>query len=148
MGIFDKNKFDSVKMEKTGLFNADGKELDIISIISMLPTNSINRVEVVDENGRSYVNWKSSNQTKLQIQDEGRTLKVFISQKDIESKKESDSFLTEVCHFCKNNSLYKVRNNRGDASFEYYIYCKKCKDWVGKINWHGEFSFVSKNKIV
>lgn len=40
---------------------------------------NITRVEVIDENGRSYVNWKPTNKVVLQVQDEGRTLKVFIS---------------------------------------------------------------------
>jgi hypothetical protein len=36
------------------------------------------RVEVIDENGRSYVNWHKDNVVNISIQDEGRTLKVFI----------------------------------------------------------------------
>lgn len=67
-------------MNNTGLFNSDGKELTIVEVMSMLPTEMINRVEVIDENGRSYVNWKSSNRTELHIQDYGRTLKVFVFQ--------------------------------------------------------------------
>lgn len=43
----------------------------------------INRVEVIDEKGRSYVNWKQKNKVELQVQDNGRTLKVFISQNNI-----------------------------------------------------------------
>jgi hypothetical protein len=66
-------------MKNTGLFNSEGKELTIDDIMIMLPTAIINRVEVIDENGRSYVNWKPTNKTELQIQDNGRTLKVFIS---------------------------------------------------------------------
>jgi hypothetical protein len=41
----------------------------------------ITRVEVIDENGRTYVNWKKENKVEISIQDDGRTLKVFISQK-------------------------------------------------------------------
>ena len=67
-------------MENTGLFNAEGKALSIADVMAMLPTTMINRVEVIDENGRSYVNWKPTNRTKLQVQDNGRTLKVFVSQ--------------------------------------------------------------------
>lgn len=44
------------------------------------PMSGITRVEVIDENGRSYVNWKPDNEIKLSIQDNGRTLKIFISQ--------------------------------------------------------------------
>ena len=63
-----------------GLYNADGKALSIADVMSMLPTAMINRVEVIDENGRSYVNWKPTNRTELWVQDNGRTLKVFVSQ--------------------------------------------------------------------
>ena len=56
------------------------KALSIADVMAMLPTSMINRVEVIDEKGRSYVNWKPTNKTELQIQDNGRTLKVFVSQ--------------------------------------------------------------------
>lgn len=38
------------------------------------------RVEVIDENGRSYVNWNKNNIVNISIQDEGRTMKIFIHQ--------------------------------------------------------------------
>jgi hypothetical protein len=38
------------------------------------------RVEVIDENGRSYVNWNKDNIVNISIQDEGRTMKIFIRQ--------------------------------------------------------------------
>lgn len=70
-------------MENTGLFNAEGKELSIADVMAMLPPvtflEKVNRVEVIDQNGRSYVNWKSTNKTEISFQDDGRTLKVFIS---------------------------------------------------------------------
>ena len=65
-------------MENTRLFNAEGKELSLADILPMLPTSKITRVEVIDEHGRSYVNWAENNRIKLVLQDEGRTLKVFI----------------------------------------------------------------------
>ena len=37
------------------------------------------RVEVIDEKGRSYINHNSKNKVKIAIQDNDRTLKVFIS---------------------------------------------------------------------
>lgn len=40
----------------------------------------IKRVEVIDQNGRSYVNWDSKNKVELSFQDEGRTLKIFIKR--------------------------------------------------------------------
>lgn len=45
-----------------------------------LKENIINRVEVIDENGRSYVNWKTTNKVELSFQDENRTLKIFINK--------------------------------------------------------------------
>jgi hypothetical protein len=38
------------------------------------------RVEVIDENGRSYVNWNKDNVVNISIQDEGKTMKIFIHQ--------------------------------------------------------------------
>jgi hypothetical protein len=38
------------------------------------------RVEVIDENGRSYVNWNKDNIVNISIQDEGKTMKIFIHQ--------------------------------------------------------------------
>lgn len=39
----------------------------------------ITRVEVIDQSGRSYVNWDESNDVTWQLQDDGRTLKVFVN---------------------------------------------------------------------
>ena len=36
------------------------------------------RVEVIDQDGRSYVNWKPTNKVRLSMQDDGRTAKIFI----------------------------------------------------------------------
>lgn len=44
-------------------------------------TNKLTRVEVIDENGRSYVNWDENNEVKLDYQDDGRTLKIFINKR-------------------------------------------------------------------
>lgn len=41
----------------------------------------VTRVEVIDENGRNYVNWQKDNQVQTSLQDDGRTLKIFITQK-------------------------------------------------------------------
>ena len=56
------------------------EQLTLTDVMAMLPTTMINRIEVIDENGRSYVNWKPTNRIELQVQDNGRTLKVFVSQ--------------------------------------------------------------------
>ena len=38
----------------------------------------VTRIEVIDQSGRSYVNWDESNDVTWQLQDDGRTLKVFV----------------------------------------------------------------------
>ena len=45
-----------------------------------LEMTRITRVEVIDENGRSYVNWEEDNDITLSYQDDGRTLKVFVNK--------------------------------------------------------------------
>ena len=68
---------------KTELFDKNGKVLSIADVMAMLPTvtflEKVNRVEVIDQKGRSYVNWKPTNKTEISLQDDGKTLKVFIS---------------------------------------------------------------------
>jgi hypothetical protein len=70
-------------MDNLEIFDKDGKELHIADVMAMLPPvtflEKVNRVEVIDQNGRSYVNWKPTNKTELSLQDNGKTLKVFIS---------------------------------------------------------------------
>lgn len=38
------------------------------------------RFEVIDENGRSYVNWEDDNDVSWQLQDNEKTLKVFVNK--------------------------------------------------------------------
>jgi hypothetical protein len=57
------------------------KKLQLDSYFTMIETK-VTRVEVIDENGRSYVNWNDNNQVTLSYQDDDRTLKIFISQKN------------------------------------------------------------------
>lgn len=45
--------------------------------VTKLP--NVTRVEVIDEQGRSYVNWNNSAIVELSLQDDARTLKIFIS---------------------------------------------------------------------
>lgn len=47
-----------------------------------LDTSNVTRVEVIDSDGRSYVNWDKDNKVRLDFQDDGRTLKIFISNKN------------------------------------------------------------------
>lgn len=41
----------------------------------------ITRVEVIDEDGRSYVNWDKNSRVRISIQDNLKTLKIFITDK-------------------------------------------------------------------
>lgn len=43
---------------------------------------------------------------------------------------------------CTHNNIYKIRNQRSDASFEYFVHCQDCHQWVGKINWDGKFRWL------
>lgn len=38
-----------------------------------------NRIEVIDETGRAYVNWQADNKIGISVQDDGKTIKIFIS---------------------------------------------------------------------
>jgi hypothetical protein len=47
-------------------------------------TDKVTRVEVIDQDGRSYVHWDDNNtKVELSFQDDGRTLKVFISNREV-----------------------------------------------------------------
>ncbi len=48
---------------------------------------NITRVEVIDDKGRSYLNWNDDNIVQLYLQDDDRTLKIFISKKQTEIEK-------------------------------------------------------------
>lgn len=65
------------------VFDENGKALSIADVMAMLPPitllEKVNRVEVIDQNGRSYVNHKPTNKTEISLQDDGKTLKVFVS---------------------------------------------------------------------
>lgn len=48
-----------------------------------ITTDKVNRVEVIDENGRSYVKYLPAHkEVVLSFQDDDRTLKVFIQNKE------------------------------------------------------------------
>lgn len=54
------------------------EELDFKTLVE-----DLTRVEVIDENGRSYVNWNKENKVELSFQDGRRTLKIFISKSNL-----------------------------------------------------------------
>lgn len=49
--------------------------------------SKVTRVEVIDEKGRSYVNWNENNLVRIDLQDGQRTLKIFISKKNDDKTK-------------------------------------------------------------
>ena len=46
-----------------------------------IDTTRVTRIEVIDQNGRSYFHYERNNVVEIQLQDDCRTLKVFISTK-------------------------------------------------------------------
>ena len=46
-----------------------------------IPFPDVNRVEVIDENGRSYVKYFCNN-VKMCLQDDGHTLKLFLDKEN------------------------------------------------------------------
>ena len=54
----------------------------------------ITRLEVIDENGRSYVNWEDDNNVSWQFQDKGKTLKVFVNK--VKQKSPAEEAYKEV----------------------------------------------------
>lgn len=51
--------------------------LTILNETNPYPMSSISRVEIIDDKGRAYVNCKVEN-VELSLQDDNRTLKIFI----------------------------------------------------------------------
>jgi len=49
-------------------------------IDSLKSQPKVTRVEVIDHEGRSYINWDERNKVELSYQDDGRTIKIFISR--------------------------------------------------------------------
>lgn len=50
-----------------------------------LDFDKVTRLEVIDhkdDNGRVYVNWKDDNSFKVSLQDDGKTLKIFITKRE------------------------------------------------------------------
>ena len=81
-------KLEEVLEKLTEAFNWDSdKDItlmalqDYFSDLSQLQNNQLNRVEIIDKKGRSYVNWNKNNQVKVLLQDNDKTMKVIISNK-------------------------------------------------------------------
>lgn len=62
------------------IIDNNGSKVELDVFLQDLNLNECKRIEVIDENGRTYMNWNKSNFVKLLLQDNNRTLKVFISK--------------------------------------------------------------------
>lgn len=51
-------------------------------MFTTIDTSKVTRVEVIDQKGRSYVNFQPTNKIELSLQDDKRTLKIFIHKED------------------------------------------------------------------
>lgn len=71
-------------MKNKKVYDENGVQLTLSYVFDRISFTSINRIELIDNNGRVYTNWDAKTQVHLRIQDEERTLKVFISDKDID----------------------------------------------------------------
>lgn len=67
-------------MEKFYDENGDVFNLEQMLNDKLVDLVKCTRVEVIDEFGRSYVNFNKYNTVKVSIQDDGMTLKVFIKR--------------------------------------------------------------------
>lgn len=71
-------------MKNLEIFDKDGNQLAIMDVISMRPITvleGVTRVEVIDQQGRSYTNMDSNNIVEISMQDDCRTMKIFIGSK-------------------------------------------------------------------
>jgi len=69
------------------LFDSNGKELTMEQVLekiqlskNIIPLDKVTRVEVIDDNGRAYTNWDAKNKTEISMQDNGRTIKIFLTR--------------------------------------------------------------------
>jgi len=50
-------------------------------------TSRVTRVEVIDDQGRAYTMWDNNFNVTVQMQDDNRTLKIFVKAKDPEPRR-------------------------------------------------------------
>ena len=85
VNMTDEEKFNMyMNIEKEALINMLITSNNYLNMLVANPNydtmQRITRVEVVDTTGRAYVNWHRTNNVQLDLQDDGRTLKVFITK--------------------------------------------------------------------
>ena len=72
----------------------------------------ITRVEVIDENGRSYVNWEENNDITVSYQDDGMTLKVFVNTMESKSPAEKAYYSVYGWYPPTTSSVSNYEDNR------------------------------------
>jgi hypothetical protein len=71
--------YPDVEFEIVEVHNKNGQVgYRYVNYAKLIKQNKVSRVEVIDENGRSYVKYFDG-ECELSYQDEGRTLKIFIT---------------------------------------------------------------------
>ena len=87
--------------------------------------NRITRLEVIDENGRSYVNWEDDNNVSWQFQDDGRTLKVFVNKVKPKSPVEEAYYSVYGWYPPTTSSVSNYEDNTWSAFQDGYIASQK-----------------------
>ena len=66
---------------KQGVITAEPNDKDLKGgSLTSTYTDKVTRVEVIDSGGRAYVSWDKDNKVESQLQDDERTLKIFITK--------------------------------------------------------------------
>lgn len=73
---------------------------------------NLTRVEVIDDGGRNYVNRKDELSVEISIQDDGKTMKIFLHDKNL-------------CKFCGGQGSY-YEDVVGDGGSRMEIPCDEC----------------------
>lgn len=73
--------------------------------------NDVNRLEIIDDKGRSYVKLGITGMT-FDLQDQGKTLKIFVSNDADQEKKLRNEILDELTKFSQLLGMYddQLRN--------------------------------------
>jgi hypothetical protein len=80
-GFFDEFSKQEIQDILQAMEEYHKEQLTLTDVVASLPSKELpncNRVEVIDQKGRSYVNWNPNNKVRLSMQDDGRTAKIFI----------------------------------------------------------------------
>ena len=75
------NVSDEDILEDSGIYDLLNEfKIELLSD-NLCELSKCTRLEIIDSNGRSYTNWNEKNKIDLSVQDDGQTLKIFISKR-------------------------------------------------------------------